>query len=198
MGNDGIIPIHQWTYDGEHVLLVKAVDPDGTSYGGFVWPESGPVNPGTWSREPTCGSGGLFGWPWGFHLNEGKVRKATDRWIVFRARPEDVIWIGEKAKAVPSEDGVLPEVVYCGTLAGAMKFTMGGRVAWVEANSEGEASATGDGGSASSTGLEGSASATGDRGSASATGTGVRPPPRGSGGWPSPIIGRWPEKRESS
>ena len=190
MSDDSRVPIHQWTHDEGYVLLVKVVNPDGTSYGGFQWPDSGPVAPAQWSREPTCNSGGLFGWPWGLHINTGKIGRATDRWIVFRAKPSNVIAADGKAKAVPGEDGELPEVLFAGSMAAAMAFTMRGRVAWIEACSRGSASATGHdgsasasgdggstsasgyGGSASASGYGGSASATGTRGSASATGTG--------------------------
>jgi hypothetical protein len=166
------IPIHQWTHDGNRVLLVKCINRDGTSHGGFIWPKSGPVKPEKWSRGDDCGSGGLFGWAWGVHCGIGRDPDACAEWIVFSALPENVILVdGDKSKAVPSEDEkTLPEVVYRGTQAGAMYYTLAGRLAWIQERSSGSASATGYRGSASATGDRGSASATGDRGSASATG----------------------------
>ena len=165
-------PVHQWTHDGKRVLLVKCVNRDGTSHDGFVWPKSGPVLPTTWSRDATCESGGLFGWPWGMSIGAGRDPDAVAAWIVFSARPENVIPVGTdgKVKAVPGEDGDDVIVEYYGTQADAMYMTSQGRVAWVQKNSRGSASATGDSGSASATGDSGSASATGYRGSASATG----------------------------
>ena len=163
------VPVHQWTDADGYVQIVKCVNYDMTSYNGFVWPTSGPVCPDKWSRETDCNSGGLFGWPWGVGIADGK--NLGGKWLIFRAKPENIIFVGPcKVKAVPSEDGELPEVVFCGEMADAMKFTMAGRVKWVQHNSSGSASATGDRGSASATGYRGSASATGYRGSASATG----------------------------
>ena len=166
-----IPPIHQWTHTGDRVLLVKCINRDGTSYNGFVWPKEGPVKPEEWSRDPTCESGGLFGWPWGIGCGEGRDPDACADWIVFSVKPENVIDCGGKSKAVPGEDGDLPLVVYRGSQGGAMYHTLSGRIAWIEARSSGSASATGDRGSASATGYSGSASATGYSGSASATGS---------------------------
>ena len=166
-----IVPLHQWTDNDGYVLLVKCVTSDMTSYGGFAWPESGPVKPDAWSRKATCESGGLFGWPLGIGVGLGKDIIPNGRWLVFRAKPENVINIEYgKAKAVPGEDGSLPEVVYCGTMAGAMLMTMKHRQAWIEHASRGSASASGDNGSASVSGYRGSASASGYNGSASASG----------------------------
>jgi hypothetical protein len=183
------IPVHQWTHDGDYVLIVKCINRDGTTYGGFVWPESGPVKPDYWSRTPDCNSGGLFGWPWGMGIGDGRTPDACAKWIVFRAKPENVIKIndnGLKVKAVPGKDGELPEVVFYGSQAAAMAYTHVGRIAWIERNSTkktsgnyssasstgdyGSASSTGDYGSASSTGYCGSSSSTGYRGSSSSTG----------------------------
>jgi hypothetical protein len=163
--------IHQWTHDGDRVLLVKCINRDGTSYGGFRWPQSGPVKPDKWSRTPDCDSGGLFGWPWGLHVGDGKDPDALADWIVFTAKPENVILVGCKAKAVPSDDEKeLPEVLYRGTQAGAMYFCLAGRLAWIQERASGSSSATGYRGSSSATGERGSSSATGYRGSSSATG----------------------------
>ncbi len=166
------IPIHQWTDKDGNVLLVKVLNRDGTTHGRFIWPKSGPVSPKNWSREPDCSSGGLFGWPWGLHIGDGKDPDACAEWIVFSAKPENVILVegGPKSKAVPSDGGdVVPQVVYRGTQAGAMYFTLQGRLAWIQERSVGN-SATGYSGSSSSTGDSGSSSATGDSGSSSATG----------------------------
>ena len=168
-----IVPLHQWTDNDGYVLLVKCVTSDMTSYGGFAWPESGPVKPDAWSRKATCESGGLFGWPLGIGVGLGKDIIPNERWLVFRAKPENVINIEYgKAKAVPGEDGSLPEVVYCGTMAGAMWMTMKHRQAWIEHASRGSASASGDNGSASASGDRGSASATGSWSSAQVSGNG--------------------------
>ena len=168
-----IVPAHQWTHRGNRVLLVKCVERGGKSHGGFQWPQSGPVVAEQFSREPDCESGGLFGWPWGLSLGGGKDPKYGGDWIVFSATPENVIDLGDKAKAVEE-----CEVVYCGHWAGALAYTQAGRDAWIvqaaigntNTSGSGAASATGWSGAASATGWSGAASATGLRGAASATG----------------------------
>ena len=165
-------PIHQWTHTGDKVLIVKCVEPGGKSYNGFQWPQSGPVENPHWSRKPDCNSGGLFGWPWGTGLSDGKTAVASHDWIVFAARPENVIEVegGPKVKAVPSEDGKeLPEVVYYGPMAGAMYFTQAGRIAWIVGNAAGQAS-SGDSSSAASSGDNSSAASSGDSSSAASSG----------------------------
>ena len=166
--------IHQWTDDQGYVLLVKCLNRDGTAFNGFIWPKSGPVEPEVWSRAPDCDSGGLFGWPWGLLVGDGRFPDACAPWLVFRAKPENVIDIGgSKAKAIPGENGDLPEVVYYGTQAGAIEFTRIGRMAWIEYRAGTKRNASGDGGSASASGSRGSASASGYGGSASASGDGA-------------------------
>ena len=157
-------PAHKWTHDGKKVLLVKCVEADGTSYGGFVWPESGHVEPDNWSDEPTCESGGLFGWPWGIGIGCGKLPDYKGRWIVFAASPDEVVDLGDKCKARCGE------VIYCGDWYTALRMVDAGRVAWCEHTSIGAASSTGYRGAASSTGYRGAASSTGHGGAASSTG----------------------------
>jgi hypothetical protein len=162
------LPTQHIDKDG-FVLLVKCLNRDGTSYQGFVWPKAGTVTPKVWSREATCDSGGLFGWPWGFPISHGKNVDACAPWLVFRAKPENVIYLDGKAKAVPSKDGKdLPEVVYYGDQSGAMKFTMEGRMAFVTECSRGSASQTGDMGSAEVHGIESCAVVLGIKGKARA------------------------------
>ena len=151
-------PIHQWTHTGDKVLLVKCVGADGQSRGGFQWPKSGSVDPGPCSMEPTCDSGGLFGWAWGLNLGGGRDLDYGGCWIVFASDPQIVVDLGDKQKAA----GVC-EVVFYGDWASALEFTLQGRLAWIT-------HATGESGAASATGVRGAASATGVRGAASATG----------------------------
>ena len=160
----------QFTHAGDRVFIVKCLNADGTGYDGFVWPKSGLVENKHWSRKADCESGGLFGWPWGLGIGDGKDPNAIHPWLVFSAKPGNVIALGGKCKAVPGEDGDLPTVIYYGDMAGAMRFTMAGRVAYVQSQASGSASSTGFRGSASSTGFSGSASSTGASGSASSTG----------------------------
>lgn len=117
--------IYTWAPDGK-VLLLKTIYRDGTSYGGFSWPKSGPVKAKTWSPEPTCESGGLFGWPWGFGFGEGMIPDFLGIWVVFAADPETVVPMGYKAK-VPEA-----EVVYYGDFIGALQCLLPGIRAWEE------------------------------------------------------------------
>ena len=158
-------PAHQWTHDGDKVLLVKCVDANGTSHEGFQWPSSGPVESPNWSEEPNCESGGLFGWPWGIGLGSGKLPDYyAGKWIVFAAPPDTVVSLGDKAK-VPRA-----EVVYYGNWWGALLRVDAGRVAWCEHAANGAALAIGARGAASATGESGAASAIGESGAASAIG----------------------------
>jgi hypothetical protein len=157
------IPIHQWTHTGTKVRILKCVDEDGRGYGGFQWPKSGPVAPESWSPEPTCDSGGLFGWPWGLG-RDGKQPNYSGVWIVFEADPSDVIDLGGKVKARCGD------VIYYGDWWTAAYMVEPGRIAWIEHAARGAASATGESGAASATGERGAASATGESGAASATG----------------------------
>ena len=167
-----IIPIHQWTYTGDKVLLVKCVDRGGKSHNGFQWPKSGTVTTPNFAPDNECETGGLFGWAWGLNIGGGKEPNYSGDWIVFAAPPESVFDIGgEKAKAGPSA-----EVVYYGTWFGALELTREGRAAWFDQYLAAKISraatehATGESGAASATGGSGAASATGGRGIAAITG----------------------------
>ena len=172
--------VHQWTHGDERVLLVKCVGPGGKSHNGFLWPKSGSVKPQNCAQDSDCDTGGLFGWPWGVRLGGGRQIAGSEatEWIVFAANPGQVFDCVDKAKvAAKSPEEVDCEVVYYGTLEGALRFTEAGRSAylakWIEVvqkRSRGAASATGWRGAASATGESGAASATGERGAASATG----------------------------
>ena len=161
-----IIPYHQWTHDGTEVLIVKQVGKDGSTSRGFVWPLTvgAPAESLNWSPEPTCNSGGLFGWAWGIGIGDGKVPLRDMPWLVFAADPSDVILIDAKVKAAKGR------VVHVGDWQSATSFVLAGQIAWIHHASSGAASATGWSGTASATGERGAASATGGRGAASATG----------------------------
>ena len=155
---------HQWTNGGDKVLILKCVNSDRTSHGGFVWPESGKVKPKSWSDTPDCESGGLFGWAWGICFGDGKEPDYSGKWIVFSANPEDVVLLGGgKVKAACGE------VVYCGSIIGAQIKIMEGRHKWIVHNAEGNTS-SGDSSSAASSGDSSSAECTGNRCVASVSG----------------------------
>jgi hypothetical protein len=165
---NNIPDIHTWTDGGNEVLIVKCVAKSGKSYGDFQWPlEVGAgVEAPDWDPKPERG-GGLHGWPWGLAIGDGKDpiwdnTQAT--WLVFGARPEDVVDLQGKVK---TKRGTIR---YVGDWHGAMLHILGGQIRLVQARADGAASATGESGAASATGWSGAASATGERGAASATG----------------------------
>ena len=160
-----VTPIHQWTHDGDRVLLVKCVAKGGKSHNDFQWPQSGDVVTPNWSPQPNCESGGLFGWPWGLNLGEGKLPDYRGDWIVFSAKPESVVRIDGKAKAGPSA-----EVVFYGSWHEALQYTLAGRVAWIQHATRGAANCSGDYSSASTSGYSSSASTSGYCSSASSVG----------------------------
>ncbi|MCE5277162.1 MAG: hypothetical protein LLG03_03935 [Planctomycetaceae bacterium] len=161
------IPLHQFTHDGDRVLMVKALAQNGSSHGGFQWPvEAGKtVEAPDWNEKPVCG-GGLHAWAWGIGIGDGIEVSASMRWLVLSADPADVVLI-ETSRKVKARK---VRIEYAGDMAGAMYRTSQGRIAWVVQDSRGSASASGYGGSASASGDGGSASASGVRGSASASG----------------------------
>ena len=156
-----IILPHQWTHDVDKVLVIKCVSHDMKSYGGFQWPESGPVEAPDWNGKAECG-GGLHGWAWGLSVGDGMSPDYQAKWLVFSADPRDVIDLGGKVKCKKAD------VIMCGTYLECYLRVLPGQIAWTQ--QRGAASATGLSGAASATGLSGAASATGWSGAASATG----------------------------
>jgi hypothetical protein len=141
-----MIPRHQWTHDGDEVLVVRFCASDGSSSHGFVWPLTlgAAVIAPDWDETPKCGNG-LHGWPWGFSIGDGCEPDWSATWLVIGVQPATVVSLGGKVKFPV---GV---VRYVGDWAGA-------------------ASATGERGAASATGWSGAASATGESGAAVVTG----------------------------
>ncbi len=174
MGTDTIKPSvapHNWTDGGERVLILRRCNNDGTSYGGFPWPQSGMVEAPDWSSEPECG-GGLHGWPWGMGIGEGKDYDIIDdRWIVFACRPDDVIGALEGGWKCKSKCG---EVVYCGSFAAAWAMINSGRHRLIEAMSRDGAKdiASGYGSNAASSGYGSHAASSGYGSNAASSGYG--------------------------
>jgi len=66
------------------VLILRTCNADMTSYGGFVWPESGPVEAPDWEPTYECGHG-LHGLLWG-EGNSGLLDTSDDaKWLVVEA-----------------------------------------------------------------------------------------------------------------
>ena len=170
---------HQWTYDGKEVLILKCVNADGTSYGGFSWPLKArrKVQPKKWTATATCGDG-LHGWAWGFGLGDGKDPDWSGKWIVFGAKPVDVIGNLEGGTKCKARAGV---VRFAGDWNAAMQFILAGQMALVAhitkqatdnhtAGPNSASSATGYRSASSATGPNSASSATGYRSASSATG----------------------------
>jgi len=172
-----ITPACKWTNGGTEVLILKCVDRDGKSYGGFQWPLTvgKTVTAPDWNRKAECGSG-LHGWPWGLSMGDGKDPQWDGAWLVFGAQPSGVINLGGKCKTRTAI------VRFVGDWQAATNFVLAGQIAWILHASMGAASATGNGGAASATGDGGAASATGNGGAASATGDGGAASATGDGG----------------
>jgi len=164
-----IIPVHQWTNDGDEVLVVRFASKDGKSYNNFQHPMTvgETVTAPDWVANCNCGSG-IHGWPWALGLGEGKECDWTALWQVYGVKPEDIMQ-GEPdlVGKIKFHTGVLR---FLGTWEQATNFVLAGQMAWVHQAARGAASATGPRGAASATGPSGAASATGPSGAASATG----------------------------
>ena len=147
---------HKWTHASDEVLIVKCVNNDGTSYGEFQWPLdlNATVEAPDWRADDKCG-GGLHGWPWGLSVGDGKEPDYAGTWLVFGAKPADVVSLDGKCKA---RAGVIR---YVGSWTGALAFVLAGQMELVYRSARGAASATGARGAASATGWSGAASATG-------------------------------------
>jgi hypothetical protein len=152
----------------ETVLVLRTAAADGSSYNGFRWPESGPVEAPDWAPVAECGQG-LHGWLWGQGDWSLKCKDDDARWIVVEVVKADVIDLAGKVK--------FPRGVVLATFGhwrDAMAFIRARRPVdeemTVATGISGHASATGYSGHASATGRSGHASATGDYGHASATG----------------------------
>jgi len=141
------------------VLVLRACRADGTSYNGFVWPTSGPVEAPDWQPTKECGNG-LHGLLWGVGDYSLVPREIGSRYLVVEVEAADLIDLGGKVK--------FPR--------GVVVFTS---LNWWEASiyvkerrpaGTAEKIATGDSGHAAATGNYGHAAATGDSGHAAATG----------------------------
>ena len=153
----------------ESVLILRTCDKDLRSYGGFQWPESGPVEAPDWDPEPVCG-GGLHGLLWGEGSADYLSHSEDAIWLVFQASSADVILgRGELIDKCKARRGV---VVYRGSRDGATAYLaanggFGRAIVYGTATAGYGGTATaGDGGTATA-GDRGTATA-GDRGTATA------------------------------
>ena len=105
--------------DDKTVLVLRTCNADMTSYGGFRWPESGPVEAPDWIANDSCGNG-LHGLPWG-EGSAGLLDMSSDaKWIVFRATVADMRHgAGELQDKCKCARGL---VEYCGNRDGAIAY----------------------------------------------------------------------------
>mgnify|MGYP000013352396 CR=1 FL=1 len=103
----------------ETVLVTRYVRADMTAYGGFRWPESGPVEATDWKATKQCGNG-LHGWSGGKGDASAWSRKDGDKMLVVEVAKAEIIDLEGKVK--------FPRcvVLYCGDAAGMSAF-MGAR-----------------------------------------------------------------------
>ena len=83
----------------ETVLVTRYVRADMTAYGGFRWPESGPVEATDWKATKQCGNG-LHGWLYGQgdHACTDKWQTEGARWLVVEVDSDSIIELGGKVK----------------------------------------------------------------------------------------------------
>lgn len=97
------------------VLVLRTCDRNLRSYGGFQYPESGPVSAPDWDPRPSCGAG-LHGWLWG-EGNGGLMNDDPERkWMVLEVDAASVVDLDSKIK-FPSGN-----VVCCGDQATVTAF----------------------------------------------------------------------------
>jgi hypothetical protein len=136
---------------GDLVYVLRSCKSDGTSHGGFRWPDSGPVECPDWSPAAECGHG-LHGLLWG--IGDWGLTALSDpnsKWYVVAVPAETVVEIGGKVKFPRGE------VVYSGGLPGALTLVAEKRLTHLAAKQP-TASTTGDEAPASTTGVSSPAS----------------------------------------
>jgi hypothetical protein len=167
-------PAHQWTNGGEEVLLLRCINADGTSYGGFV--NSVTVGerieaPDWDGGENKCG-GGLHGWPWGIGIGGGKNPDYAGIWQVLGCKPSEIVEVTEDPNSVKSKTkgGILRYSSKPGDWHGAVMHILSGQMAWVAHNADGVAATSGVSSSAATSGVSSSAATSGDSSSAATSG----------------------------
>lgn len=96
-------------------LVLRTRTGDMTSYGGFRWPEKGPVSAPDWKPNHECGHG-LHGLANG--VGDGGLLDWSEdaRWLVVKTATADLVDLGGKVKFPKGT------VVYCGDRPGAAAY----------------------------------------------------------------------------
>ena len=150
------------------VLVLRACNADGTSYNGFRWPTSGPVEAPDWKPTKKCGNG-LHGLLWGVGDYSLVPRETGSRYLVVEVDAADVIDLGGKVK-FPRGVVVFTSLNWWEALIYVKERRPAGMAEKIATGDYGHAAATGYSGHAAATGYSGHAAATGDYGHAAATG----------------------------
>jgi hypothetical protein len=149
--------------DGK-LLAVKCLYENGCGHGGYDWSPDDHDIGDKWDNIASCqgttGAGGFYAWPLGIGIGDGKEPNACHPWIVIEITGPCVM-IDQKIKFKSCK------VIYRGTMANCMYYTMADRIDFITRNS---ISMTGDRASSSMTGYSASSSMTGDSASSSMTG----------------------------
>ena len=146
------------------VLVLRTCAADGTSYGAFHWPESGPVECDDWDPKSIPGHG-LHGLLWGCGNRSTLSRDPDAIWQVVEVRASEVV---DLDGAVKYPRGV---VVYSGSCAGAIaRITSDPRSLAAASGIRSLAAARGEGSLAAALGFSSTATAVEDGTAATALG----------------------------
>jgi hypothetical protein len=131
--------------DGK-LLAVKCLYENGCGHGGYDWSPDDHDIGDKWDNIASCqgttGAGGFYAWPLGIGIGDGKEPNACHPWIVIEITGPCVM-IDQKIKFKSCK------VIYRGTMANCMYYTMADRIDFITRNS---ISMTGDRASSSITG----------------------------------------------
>ena len=89
------------------VYVLRTCDKNLRAYGGFQWPESGPVEAPDWQPHATCGNG-LHGLLWGAGDASHLATDADAKWLVVAVVATEIVDLDGKVKFPRGE------VVFCG------------------------------------------------------------------------------------
>jgi len=149
------------------VLILRNCNSDMTSYKGFIWPKSGPVEAPDWNPKPECG-GGLHGLLWG-DGDWSLLRDNPDTiWQVVEVEETDLVKIDEQK--VKFHKG---KVIFAGDMGRAITNVLCSQIRfkWLceqaKEKSSGDYSTSASSGSSSKSASSGSSSTSASSGSSS-------------------------------
>ena len=155
-----IQPMNNYTLPQGKALVLRTCKADMSSYGGFMWPESGNVEAPDWQNDKNCGHG-LHGWLWAVGDFKMKADGHDRKWLVVEVDSLTIVDLSGKVK-FPKGNVILCTDRWHDAFALIQKHNAQAfKYEKVATGYSGHASATGDSGHASATGSYGHASATG-------------------------------------